>query len=138
MSPEIGAWEAASFEVGMTINGGRMKWGKPCAGLFYLKIIIVEGGVSSAELLQTKNTFALKHFRFSIVWLFSDYNALDFCSPSEENEKLMPTLFLSEHCPTNKWCNDFQPQSNQPTNFKSETKHKLSGCKFQIPQTVLT
>ncbi len=95
MSPEIGAWEAACFEVGMTINGGRMKWGKSCAGLFYLKIIIVEGGVSSAELLQTKNTFALKHFRFSIVWLFSDYNALDFCSPSDENEKLMPTLFLS-------------------------------------------
>ncbi len=51
--------------------------------------------MSSTELLQTKNTFALKHFRFSILWLFSDYNALDFCSPSEENEKLMPTLFLS-------------------------------------------
>ncbi len=51
--------------------------------------------MSSAKLLQTKNTFALKHFRFSIVWLFSYYNALNFCSSSEENEKLMPTLFLS-------------------------------------------
>ncbi len=44
--------------------------------------------MSSAELLQTKNTFALKHFRFSVVWLFSDYNALDFCSPSEEKREI--------------------------------------------------
>jgi len=86
----------------------------------------VEGGVSSAELLQTKNTFALKHFRFSIVWLFSDYNALDFCSPSDENEKLMPTLFLSNTVlQINGAINDFQPQSNQPINLSLKATQTL-------------